>query len=108
MAAETKSVEAKSIDVDGVFKVFTACPNDPKTLLLDVRDHKDFKRKHINQAYCIRLSKNGKVLADYSQSQYTLPWSQDCWCVARVRNSSRGVQQSITERPLMLQQAGVG
>lgn len=30
-------MEAKPIDADGIFKVFTACPNDPKTLLLDVR-----------------------------------------------------------------------
>eukprot|EP00879_Flechtneria_rotunda_P027734 GHRR01029724.1.p1 GENE.GHRR01029724.1~~GHRR01029724.1.p1 ORF type:complete len:223 (+),score=59.61 GHRR01029724.1:1121-1789(+) len=72
-------MEARTVDADGIFKVFTACPNDPKTLILDVRPYKEFKKKHINQAYCIRVSTNGKVLADYSQSSYQLPWSQECW-----------------------------
>jgi dual specificity MAP kinase phosphatase len=72
-------MEAKAIDETGIFRIFTACPNDPKTLLLDVRPHKAYKKCHINQAYCVRLSSNGKVLADYSQSSYSLPWSQHCW-----------------------------
>lgn len=67
------------MDADGIFKVFTACPNDPKTLLLDVRPRKDFKKGHIIQAFNPRLATNGKFLADYSQSQYSMPWSQDCW-----------------------------
>jgi len=72
-------MEAKPVDVDSIFKVFTACPNDPSTLLLDVRPHKEFKKGHINQAFNPRLATNGKFLADYSQSQYAMPWSQDCW-----------------------------
>lgn len=72
-------MEVKSVDADAIFRVFTACPNDVKALILDVRPHKEFKKSHITQAFCVRLSSNGKVLADYSQSQYDLSWSQDCW-----------------------------
>jgi hypothetical protein len=39
----------------------------------------EFKRLHINQAYNLRLSTNGRVLADYSQSSYNRTWTQDCW-----------------------------
>lgn len=39
----------------------------------------EFKKKHLSQAYNVRVSTNGKVLADYSQSSYALPWSQGCW-----------------------------
>jgi hypothetical protein len=145
-------MEAKAVDADAVFKVFTACPDDPKTLLLDVRPQKQFKKGgcrrvgvgrhrgndlcvcapttraaafarlssttlrrhpalmrapahiadcvhahrdrlslatcnspgHINSAYNPRLATNGDFLADYSQSSYSLPWSQDCWCVQCV------------------------
>lgn len=27
----------------------------------------------------MRVSSNGAVLADYSQSSYAIKWSQDCW-----------------------------
>lgn len=30
-------MEVKSITADAVFRVFTACPTDPRTLILDVR-----------------------------------------------------------------------
>ena len=44
-------MEVKSIAADAVFRAcFTACPQDPVTLLLDVRSAKVFKRKHIYQA----------------------------------------------------------
>lgn len=79
MCAGLGAMEAKSVDVHGIFKVFTACPDDIRTLLLDVRPNKDFKKLHVNQAYNVRVSTNGRVLADYSQSSYSLPWSQDCW-----------------------------
>jgi dual specificity MAP kinase phosphatase len=72
-------METKSVDADRIFKVFTACPDDITTLLLDVRPNKEFKKKHINQAFNVRLSTNGRVLADYSQSSYRIAWSQDCW-----------------------------
>ncbi|KAL6765845.1 MAP kinase phosphatase 5 [Haematococcus lacustris] len=70
-----------SVDVDTLFRLFTVPLTDfvKTTLILDVRDQKSFKRGHVNQAYCVRLSTNGKVLADYSGAEYALPWSQDVW-----------------------------
>ncbi len=71
---------AKGIDASAIFRaVYTACPNDPTTLLLDVRPNKEYKKRHINQAFNVRLSSNGQVLADYSQSSYSVVWSQAVW-----------------------------
>jgi len=42
--------------------VFTACQGDPKTLILDVRSSKDYARKHVMQAYNIRLAASGAAL----------------------------------------------
>lgn len=43
-------MDVRSIAADALFRAcFTACPLDPKTLLLDVRSAKVFKRKHILQ-----------------------------------------------------------
>ena len=53
---------ASSCDADAIFRVFTACPHDIKTLILDVRSSKLHKRLHLNQAYCIRLASDGKAL----------------------------------------------
>lgn len=51
------------MQADAIFRTFTACPTDVRTLVLDVRDYnKQFKHKHVIGAYCIRLSANGKVL----------------------------------------------
>ena len=55
-------MEVKTVASDAVFRTFTACPTDPRTLLLDVRDKKKFDKGHIAGAYCIRLSSNGSVL----------------------------------------------
>jgi len=42
--------------------VFTACQGDPKTLILDVRSSKEYARKHVMQAYNIRLAASGAAL----------------------------------------------
>lgn len=43
-------MDVRSIAADALFRAcFTGCPLDPKTLLLDVRAAKVFKRKHILQ-----------------------------------------------------------
>ena len=42
-------MEVKSLAADALFRAFTACPQGPRTLLLDVRSQKAFKRKHILQ-----------------------------------------------------------
>lgn len=76
-------MEAKAVDADAIFRAFTAVGKDPKTLILDVRPQKDYKKGHINQAFNPRLATNGKFLADYSQAQYSMPWSQvGCCCPA--------------------------
>ncbi|KAG2482605.1 hypothetical protein HYH03_018489 [Edaphochlamys debaryana] len=73
------ATEAKSCDVDQVFRIFTALPQDIATILIDVRPQKEFKLNHIAGAFNVRLSTNGQVLADYSGSSYNIKWSQDCW-----------------------------
>jgi predicted sulfurtransferase len=69
-------MEVKAVDACAIFRAFTAVGKDPKTLILDVRAQKDYKKGHINQAFNPRLATNGKFLADYSQAQYSMPWSQ--------------------------------
>lgn len=45
-----QAMDVRSIAADALFRAcFTGCPLDPKTLLLDVRAAKVFKRKHILQ-----------------------------------------------------------
>ena len=55
-------MEVKSITPDGLFRLFTACPDDPKTFILDVRPQKEFQKSHIMQSYCIRLAANRQAL----------------------------------------------
>ena len=82
--AIVSSMVVTKIPADVLFRVFTACQGDPTTLILDVRPHKDFKKKHIAGAYCVRLAANGHALLDYSKNSYNLSWSKDCWYAARV------------------------
>lgn len=45
-------MEVRSIAADALFRAcFTGCPQDPRTLLLDVRSQKVFKKKHILQVH---------------------------------------------------------
>ena len=53
---------ATACDHDAIFRIFTACPHDVKTLILDVRHMKCHKRLHLNQSYSIRLASDGKTL----------------------------------------------
>ncbi|EIE24571.1 phosphatases II [Coccomyxa subellipsoidea C-169] len=55
-------MEVKTITTDGFFRVFTSCPLDPKTFILDVRPQKEFVKQH-----------------DYSKNSYDVSWSPDCW-----------------------------
>ena len=51
------------MDASAIFRAgFTACPTDPRTLIVDVRDKKQFDKGHISGAYCIRLPSSGNVL----------------------------------------------
>ena len=67
------------IPADVVFRVFTACPEDAETLILDVRPLKEFKKSHILNAYSTRLASNGKTLLDYSKNTYDRGWSEGVW-----------------------------
>ena len=49
-------------DASPIFRVFTTCQGDPKTLLLDLRPQKQFQKLHIALSYSIRLSANGRAL----------------------------------------------
>lgn len=47
-------MEVRNIAADALFRAcFTGCPQDPRTLLLDVRTQKAFKRKHILQVQAL-------------------------------------------------------
>ena len=98
-------MEVKTITLDGFFRVFTSCPQDPKIFILDVRSQKEFAKYHVMQAYSIRLAANGKallvrpllhrristaglsvgvvqiscVVQDYSKNTYDVKWSEQCW-----------------------------
>jgi hypothetical protein len=52
----------KTLTADMLFRVFTACPGDPHTLILDVRPKNEYAKKHILLSYCVRVSANGKAL----------------------------------------------
>ena len=63
------SMAVQSCDADEVFRLFTIGEDLHRHfLLLDIRDAKHFKRGHIYQSFCVRLSSNQRVLADYSQA----------------------------------------
>lgn len=52
-AVGVAAMDIRSIAADALFRAcFTGCPLDSKTLLLDVRSAKVFKRKHILQVCC--------------------------------------------------------
>lgn len=73
-------MDVRSIAADALFRAcFTGCPLDPRTLLLDVRAAKVFKRKHILQAFCVRVIASAETLLDYSGASYDQKWSKDCW-----------------------------
>ena len=56
-------MEVKTLpDASSIFSCFSACKNDPKTLLLDVRPQKQWQKSHIALSYSIRLSANGRAL----------------------------------------------
>ncbi len=76
-----KAAPVSSCDVDDLFRLFTLPPEEfsKQYLVLDLRDQKHYKKLHVNQAFCVRLSSNGKVLADYSGASYRVKWANDVW-----------------------------
>jgi hypothetical protein len=62
------SLTPAACDVDELFRLFTLPVSQltAQYLLLDTRDYnKAFKRGHIAQSFCVRLSANGRALLDY-------------------------------------------
>ncbi len=57
--SEAKEKEVAVCETDAVFRVFTACLHDPKTLIIDVRDKRKWDKGHIAGSYCVRLPNNG-------------------------------------------------
>ena len=55
-------MDIRGVGLEDVLRVFTACPLDVRTLLLDVRDQKAYKKLHVMQSFNIRLAANGKAL----------------------------------------------
>lgn len=76
-------MEPKRVESEAVLRKYTRLPKDRKCLILDVRPQKEFKRRHLLLSYCIRLTSNGKALADYSKNLYDLKWTQ-VTCSLRV------------------------
>ena len=102
-------MEVKTITLDGFFRIFTSCPQDTKTFILDTRSQKEFQKQHVMQAYSIRLAASGKALLvhdwppfmpsyswntgpvgmhttswlhpvqDYSKNSYDVKWCEGCW-----------------------------
>ena len=74
--AARRQFDTKCVGKDIIFRLFTRNEKDPISLILDVRPHKDFKASHILLAYNVRLTANGKALADYSKNAYKIKWTQ--------------------------------
>ena len=54
--------ELKAVAPAAFLAVFSACAGDTPTLVLDVRDRKQFGKGHVAGAFCVRVSADGKVL----------------------------------------------
>eukprot|EP00959_Pyramimonas_sp_CCMP1952_P253413 5294807-Pyramimonas_sp.AAC.2 len=62
-----------------VFKAYCLAGEDRKPYVLDLRSNKEFKKGHLSQSFNIVVSKNGRILADYSKATYKeVAWSQNC------------------------------
>jgi hypothetical protein len=56
-----------------------AAAEEARPLVLDVRPRSAWGRGHVANAFCVRVSSNGAVLADYSGGGQERPWSDGCW-----------------------------
>ena len=74
-------MEPKRIDNEGIFRKYTRLKQDRCCLIIDVRPQKEFKRRHLLLSYCIRLTSDGKALADYSKNLYDSKWTQVRLCL---------------------------
>ena len=56
-------MDVKTVDANAVFRAgFTRCKDDTQTLILDVRNKKEYQKQHVGLAYNIRLTAKGDTL----------------------------------------------
>ena len=56
-------MDVKTVDANAVFRAgFTRCKDDTQTLILDIRNKKEFAKQHVALAYNIRLTAKGDTL----------------------------------------------
>ena len=55
-------MEVKSCAADAILRVFTACPQDIRTIVMDVRGYKQFAKGHVAGSFSVRVSSNGAAL----------------------------------------------
>ena len=56
-------MEVKTVDANAIFRAgFTRCKDDTQTLILDVRNKKEFGKQHVALSYNIRLTAKGDTL----------------------------------------------
>ncbi|CAG9464270.1 unnamed protein product [Pedinophyceae sp. YPF-701] len=72
---------AKYIGEEEVYQAFARSRYDPESLILDVRDVKKYAggHGHLYNAFCVRVTNNGRALLDYSKAHYNFKWSEGVW-----------------------------
>jgi len=71
-------MDVKTVDAEALFRVYTACDGDRRTVLLDLRDRSRFSKAHLRTAFCVRLTSGG-ALVDDSRAKYEHAWAGGCW-----------------------------
>ena len=56
-------LECVAVDAQWIFELFTRGNQETEVFLLDLRPYKFFKRQHIQQSFCIRLTADKEALA---------------------------------------------
>ncbi|KAK3246224.1 hypothetical protein CYMTET_44231, partial [Cymbomonas tetramitiformis] len=72
-------VKVQEFHAADLFRCFTTSGQGTFPLIVDLRSNKDYKRGHVHQSYNVALSKNGKVIADYSKANWKPAWSKGLW-----------------------------
>ena len=70
------ALSVTAIPPDVLFRVYTACPEDTQTLILDLRPYNQFKKGHLIHAFCIRLASTGRALLVGAFTHLNYPY--DC------------------------------
>lgn len=90
------AMQARTAHVDVFYRAFTACEGDAKTLILDVRPHKQFAKGHVKLAYSIRLTANGAALVVRCDAAGRLPGC--CFPSCRQRRAAARARRAAATR----------